>query len=158
MERCIFPINGRTYNQGAIMHSHLTPLDFKKAKFKMVILPKISRTLMRTQTKLLDKMDRAWTVGLCVNVCSISKGRYIKPLSYILLIRSFVGSALSKSKQSPGTVGARFCWHMQIKQSRQWSVYRFSLSLPPQIADIHHLNSKEFWDATFQVQYFGNHA
>lgn len=134
MERCICPINGRTYNQGPIMRSHLTPLccwTLRKAEFRMVILPKISPTLMRTLTQLLDKMDRAWTVGLCANVCSISKGRYIKPLPYILLIRSFVGSALSKCKQSPGTVGARFCWHMQIKQSRQWSVYRFSLSLTP---------------------------
>lgn len=153
MVRCICPINGRTYNQGPIMRSH-----FKKAEFKMVILPKISPTLMRTQTQLRDRMDRTWTVGLCANVCSISKGCYIKPLPYILLMRSFVGSALSKCKQSPGTVGARFCCHMQIKQSRQWSVCRFSLSLPPQIADIHHLNSKEFWDATFQVQYFGSHA
>lgn len=78
-------------------------LDLKKAESKLLILLKISYTVMRSQTLLLE-MDCIWTVGLCVNVCRVCKGCFIKLLPYILLIRCFVGSALRKCKQLPGMV------------------------------------------------------
>lgn len=88
------------------MYSHLTPLCYwtlKEAESKLLILLKISYTVMRSQTLLL-KMDCIWTVGLCVNVWRVCKGRCIKLLPYILLIRCFVGSALRKCKQLAGMV------------------------------------------------------
>lgn len=83
MYKCLCPITEKMYIMVQLyVHTRLLCAAGLYENWFRVSKPilKISHTLMRTQTRLLDKLDCVWTVSLCVNDCGVSKGHNIELL------------------------------------------------------------------------------
>lgn len=103
MYKCLCPITEKMYITVQLyVHTRLLCAAGLYENWIRVSKPilKISHTLMRTQTRLLDKLDCVWTVSLCVNDCGVSKGRNIELLPYMLIIRSGGRSSSKICKRS----------------------------------------------------------